>query len=95
MKSWIAVLLLAIAAQANAEKTLEIRNKAGGKIVLTGEPCPGSPALRRMMSTMPNNKTVLGCWVLINGEIHVRYDDGDLYTYPYEVFELVDTKGGV
>ena len=91
MKSIIALMLLALATQASAEKFLEQPNKAGGKMILTTDVCPGSPSLRRMMSTVPNGKTMLGCWGYISGEIHVRYDDGDLYTYSKDAFTYVDT----
>jgi len=92
MKRLLLMALLVTASTAHAEKWLEWKNKAGGKIVLTAEACPDRPALRRMYASAPNSTTLFGCWGVLANEIHVRYDDGDAYTYPMESFQLIDTE---
>lgn len=92
MKTLLLTALLLTASAAHAEKYLVMQNKVGGKIVLTAEPCPTAKSLRRMYASAPNQRTLLGCWTVMAEEVHVKYDDGELYTYPADWFRLIDTE---
>lgn len=84
-------MLLAVAVSAQAETWFETPNKNGGKIVLTDSPCTKYPTLRFAMSTSPNGKTLFGCWTVIAGDVQLSYNDGEVYSYPMEVFNYVNT----
>ncbi len=92
MKKLLAVALLALAPLAHAEKWMEAGNKSGGRIVLFQTPCKEMPEWRITINTVPNGSTLTGCWTYLAGEVQIRYEDGDLRSYPPSIFRLVDTE---
>lgn len=92
MKKLLIALLL-VSPIVHAEKYFELRNKAGGKIVLHAVECydKSKPSLKLVTATAPSQKTIFGCWGYIGGEVHVVYDDGERRSYPADVFTFIDT----
>lgn len=91
MKSLL-IALLALAPMAHAEKWMETNNQGKGRIVLLQAACKDIPAWKVMFSTAPNAKSLTGCWAYLAGEVQVRYDDGELYSYPASIFRFIDTE---
>lgn len=87
------ILLLVTCSTAHAEKYFELRNKAGGKIVLHANNCPDKSKIPLKMATAsaPSQKTMFGCWGYIGGEVHIVYDDGERRAYPADAFTFIDT----
>ena len=87
------ILLLVACPTAHAEKYFELKNKAGGKIVLHATECydKSKPALKLATSSSPNSKTDFGCWGYFGGEVHIVYGDGERRAYPADAFTYVDT----
>ena len=92
MKTLLITALLALAPIAHAEKWLETNNQRNGRIILLQAECKTIPAWRVMFSTAPNAKSLTGCWAFIAGEVQIRYDDGDLYSYPASIFRFVNDE---
>lgn len=81
MNKLILSLLLACGA-ANAAEYWSAPTKEGGEIVLTQsrtEKC--GDYLLSMYIVTADQRVAYGCWVLMDGRIHVRYDDGDRMAY--------------
>ena len=94
MKKLLIALLL-VSGTANAEKYFEMKNKAGGKIVLHATEChdKSRAPLRLATASGKGHKTDFGCWGYIGGEVHIVFDDGERRAYPAEAFTFVDTDG--
>lgn len=76
---------------ANAKTIAESKNKGGGKIVLTDEICSDNKNLLAY-SQVANASTLLGCWLTDDNFIHIRWDDGDLRSYPYNAWVMKPLK---
>lgn len=87
------IALLLISSSAHAEKYFELKNKAGGKIVLHAAECydKSRPSLKLATATAPSQKTEFGCWAYIGGEVHIVYEDGERRSYPADQFNFIDT----
>ena len=86
------LLIALVAPMAHAEKWMEAENKIGGKIVLLSANCPIMGGWKLALATNPGKKTETGCWYYGAGDVHVRYDDGEMYSYPSKSFSLIDTE---
>ena len=88
MKKLLAVAMLLASSMSYADEWLEASNKAGGRILLFKAECTELKGWRVMLSTLPNSKSIRGCWSYLAKEVQVRYDDGELYSYPSSIFKL-------
>jgi len=89
MKNLLLASLLLVCCSAEAKIVAESLNQSGGKMVLTTEKCTNSTGYVAY-SVMENNPTLLGCWLNDDDFIHIRWSDGDLRSYPYNVFIIKD-----
>lgn len=89
------ILLLVACSTAHAEKYFELKNKAGGKIVLHATQChdKSRPSLRLATASSPSGRTDFGCWGYFGGEVHIVFDDGERRAYSADVFTFIDTDG--
>ena len=69
-------------------------NKGGGIMVLTDVMCSGEKDLRVAYSTLDNNKTMMGCWTMDDNFIFIRWNDGDVRTYPFDIWDVKTKKKG-
>ena len=82
-----AALLCATYAQA---LTWEQPNQAGGKIVLTDRACPraGAEKLFEAYTFEANGNFGAGCWILLDGLVHIVWDGGGRSVFPVRAFTL-------
>lgn len=83
-------MLLAVSV-AQAEPIAETKNMGGGKIVLTNDKCDNGTSYIAY-SVMPNRSTITGCWANDDEYIHIRWSDGDLRSYPYSGWYMLNKK---
>lgn len=91
----IALAMLPTVALAQPKQTTEIYvlpNRSGGEIVLTKRACMDGnkaiPELFEAYSWSPSNRTLYGCWVILDGLVHVVYrGSSDVRIYPTEDFK--------
>lgn len=74
MKKFILGLCL-LTGVAHAETWFEMRNKAGGKILLLTQKCSNSEG-RMVIATTPEGSNANGCWYYFADMIHVVWSDG-------------------
>lgn len=86
MKKLILILMLATAAHADTVATAQ--NNGGGLLVLTDIKCKDKKSMVAY-STLPNARTGVGCWFIDDNFVFILWDDNDLRTYPFEIW---DTK---
>lgn len=89
MKKLIAILGLAVTLNAQAKPILETNNNGGGKMVLTDEFCNDNTH-KLAFSQVAGVSTLLGCWVGDGQFVHIRWYDGDLRSYPYSTWRLIN-----
>ena len=89
------LLIAALAAAPALADTWAMPNKGGGEIVLTERSCPNGKGLLRVYGYLADGKAIFGCWTVLDGMVHVVWDDGSRYTYPIENFytKTKDKKG--
>lgn len=92
--SRLLVALLLVIGVAQAEPIAETKNMGGGKIVLTNDKCTNSNAFIAY-SVMPNQPTLTGCWANDDEYIHIKWSDGDLRSYPYNGWYMLNKKPNV
>lgn len=81
-----AILMLSTAQAADVPKILgTLKNKGGGEIVLTTEPCPNSTGTFFLFTNGDGGEIgFTGCWKYIKPYVFATYSDGTVYTYPVE-----------
>lgn len=86
MKKLICSLAL-ICSFAHADTVATAQNGGGGLIVLTNNKCSG----REGMVAYTNDstgRTTLGCWFPEDSFVFIGWNDGDVRTYPYGIFNV-------
>ena len=78
---YLLLATLLVAPIAHSEALFELRNQAGGKIILTDEKCRDNSHYLAY-SMMPNYPTLLGCWAADSQYVHIGWYDNDLRSYP-------------
>jgi len=86
MKKLVLILAL-LCGNAAAGESLVAPTEAGGQIVLTFDKTTNCGELYFMYLVLSTQEVSYGCWVFMNGMIHVRYDNG--------VRRVYDAKGWV
>ena len=89
MKSIVIACLACLSITVQADTVATLRNKGGGLIVLTDvqtEVCKDFAG--SVYSTNENSKTLWGCWFSDDLMVHVKWNDGDIRSYPISAFEV-------
>lgn len=85
-------LALALVLQiCNAETIATQPNVAGGMIVLTDVKCKTGKSMVAY-GTTKDGQTSFGCWFLDDNFVFIRWDDGTVRTYPFDVWQMRDTQ---
>ena len=70
----------------------EVINDIGGSIALTDIKCTTIAGTFVAYSYAKNGQSILGCWSSDDARVFVRWSDGDLRSYPIELFNLKQKK---
>ena len=81
------LLLLSLNVHAK-EIVAEIVNDGGGSIALTDIKCTKIAGTFVVYSYIKSGHSMLGCWSYDDTRVFVRWSDGDLRSYPIELFNL-------
>lgn len=101
MRLTTAILAATMAMPVPAADYMHAPNNAGGRIVLSSNPCvrPNNPQLRQMWSELPGGRLIMGCWTLFADKVQVVYEDGSRYAYDPNLFQPIEgqanTKGAL
>ena len=89
------IALLIVSGAAQAEAKFEMRNNAGGKIILTDQPC-NNGTHQLAYTTSPKTETQQGCWGADSSFVHIRwYETNDLRSYPADAFTYLPPNGAM
>jgi hypothetical protein len=82
------VLVLPLVAGA-AEEWMELKNQAGGKILLLSSKCDrkGSENARMVISTTPAGPNIHGCWYMFADMVHIVWEGGGTSSFDPKDFE--------
>lgn len=86
MKSFFASLIL-VAAAAHAGVFATSKNSAGGILVLLDEKC-GDRAGSIAYTQANGMRTIFGCWLWDGKMVHIRWDDGEIRSYPASIWTI-------
>lgn len=87
----MALLLLSLNVHAKGV-IAEIFNDGGGSIALTDMKCTTIAGTFIAYSYIKGGQSILGCWSSDDTRVFVRWSDGDLRSYPIELFNLKPKK---
>jgi hypothetical protein len=89
MKKLIAGMVLLLPLVVAAEEWLEMRNQAGGKILLLSSKCErrGSENARMVISTTPAGPNIHGCWYVFADMVHIVWEGGNTSSFDPKDFE--------
>lgn len=88
MKTIIAAVALIFATSVMAQTEVgRIYNQGGGAIVLTAKECTRNTQLWQVYA-YSNNATMFGCYKLINKDIFVEWNDGEVRVYALSTVEF-------
>ena len=87
MKKLLALLLFC--GVCHAENIAYTGNNSGGYIVLTDSVCAKDKAMKFAFSTSSSGSTRSACWTADNLFVHIVWWDGDVRSYPINIFSLV------
>ena len=87
MKKLFLGLSLVLCQISNADTLATAKNNAGGVFVLTDVPCKNGNGYH-MYSQSNGNRTLFGCWWSDSSMVHVTYSDGEVRSYPLEIWEV-------
>ena len=83
MKKFLLALAL-VCSVAQAETWFEMRNQAGGKILLLMQKCSGSEG-KMVIATTPEGTNVNGCWYYFADMVHIVWTDaGSIKTSTFD-----------
>ena len=86
MKKILLAVLLILSLSVNAAVVAETINDGGGRIALTDVKCNSIQGAFIAYSYIANGKSLMGCWVVETNRVFVKWDDGDLRSYPLDAF---------
>ena len=96
MKKLIAgmALLLPLVAGAATEEWMEMRNQAGGKILLLAHKCSlkGAEHGRMVIATSPSGPNTNGCWYVLADMIHIVWEGGGTSSFDPKDFDYKRSK---
>lgn len=93
MKKLLTTVLLLLSLNVSAAGVIaEVINDGGGSIALTDIKCTTIAGTFVAYSYIQNGQSILGCWSSDDTRVFVRWSDGDIRSYPIEVFKLKQKK---
>lgn len=92
MKKLLAAALVFTVTSAHAERWFEMKNNAGGKIILTEYKCEGTKEGKLAIATMDTGKSLDGCWFYFVDMVHVVWKTGDKSTFEPKDFVARESK---
>lgn len=90
MKKTILALLL-VCSTAYADKWLEMRNNAGGKIILMTSECRSGKG-KMVIATTPQGDNFNGCWYYFADMIHIVWENGKTSSFEPNDFQFKESK---
>ena len=75
------LLALALIGAAHAGTVATMKNNAGGMIVLTDARCDKKSLV--VYANSDTGKTMFGCWFVDDNFVFIRWNDGEIKTYPF------------
>jgi hypothetical protein len=94
MKKVLLIALLLAPLVVDARVLMETKNRGSGKMVLTDEPCRNE-GYNLAYSVSSNTSTLLGCYTYDESFVHIQWYDGDLRSYPFEVWTVKRVKPNI
>jgi len=94
MKKLIAGMLLVLPLVVAAEEWLEMKNQAGGKILLLSSKCDrkGSENARMVIATTPAGPNVHGCWYMFADMVHIVWEGGNTSSFETKDFDYKKSR---
>lgn len=86
------MVLSILSLSVNAAVVAEIPNQGGGRIALTDLKCKDVANTFLAYSYLGNGKSLMGCWAADDSRVFVRWEDGDMRSYPIDSFVLPKGK---
>lgn len=86
----VAVILLALPAQASEYEEMTLANDGGGEIVLTNLPCKDRQSLLLAYTYTEGGNYESGCWTLLKDKVHVIWKNGVRRVYQGKYFQRND-----
>lgn len=89
MKKLIVGMALLLPLVVAAEEWMELRNQAGGKILLLAHKCTlkGAELGRMVIATSPAGPNTNGCWYVLADMIHIVWEGGGTSSFDPKDFE--------
>jgi len=89
MKKLIVGMALLLPLVVAAEEWMELRNQAGGKILLLAHKCSlkGAELGRMVIATSPAGPNTNGCWYVLADMIHIVWEGGGTSSFDPKDFE--------
>ena len=88
------MVLLLLSLNAHARGVIaEVNNEGGGSIAITDMKCTTVPNTFIAYAYAENGRSMLGCWSSDDSRVFIRWSDGDLRSYPLDIFNLPQKKG--
>ncbi len=89
MKRFIFATLFVLALNVQAKGVIaEVQNEGGGSIALTDMKCTTVKDTLIAYAYTKNGQSLLGCWATDDTRVFIKWSDGDLRSYPIDVFKL-------
>ncbi len=76
----------------NAAVVAEAVNAGGGSIALTDLKCTSIQNTFIAYTYISNGKSLMGCWTSESNRIFIQWNDGDLRSYPIDMFRQPVSK---
>ena len=77
---------------ASAAVVAETVNQGGGTIALTDAKCSKSPNTFVAYTYISSGQSLLGCWTSEGNRVFIQWNDGDLRSYPIDMFRQPATR---
>jgi hypothetical protein len=92
MKRLLLAALLTLSLNVNAAVVAEAVNAGGGSIALTDLKCTSIQNTFIAYTYISNGKSLMGCWTSESNRIFIQWNDGDLRSYPIDMFRQPVSK---
>ena len=92
MKRLLLAALLILSLNVNAAVVAEAVNAGGGSVVLTDLKCTSIQNTLIAYTYISNGKSLMGCWTSEGNRVFIQWNDGDLRSYPIDMFRQPVSK---
>jgi hypothetical protein len=86
MKRLLLAALLTLSLSVNAAVVAETVNAGGGTIALTDNKCTRIQNAFVAYTYVSSGQSLLGCWTTESSRVFIQWNDGDLRSYPLDMF---------